>query len=100
MAGVDERTIGLILRDGPFEPCLVEEWPEAMRLDYLELMAIDLKNLGLEEFKIQSRMIGETYLLSIGEPIHANSFLLKAWASLTDGAPPPPPLRFQIEEVP
>lgn len=98
MAEIDERTAKRILQNGPFDRSLVEKWPEALRIDYLQLMAIDLDNLGVEEFKRQSRALGETYLLSVGEPILANPVLLRAWWSLTDGAPPPPPLRFHFEE--
>ena len=83
-----EDIIEAILSNGPFSKDLVESWPEDLRKDYFELMALDLQNLGPEEFKRQSRFIGETYLLSHGKSIRSSSVLLNAWLTLTDCEPP------------
>ena len=85
-----DKTVETILRDGPFDRDIVESWPEEMRKDYFELIALDLADLGLEEFKRQARFLGETYLLSLNEPVRTNPTLLASWWSLTGGEPPPP----------
>jgi len=87
-----------ILRHGPFDRDLVESWTDEMQKDYFELMAIDLANLGVDGFKDQGRILGETYLLSFGEPIHGNRTLLKAWWSVTGGESPPPQPLFVFQE--
>ena len=92
-----EKITEAILTNGPFAKDLVESWPEDLRKDYFELMALDVQDLGLERFKLQSRFIGETYLLSHGTPIRKSGVLLNAWLVLTDGEPPPEMLAFQVE---
>lgn len=94
---MEEHTVEKILKNGPFDRRLTEKWPEEMQKDYLELMSLDLAELGLDEFTVRARELGETYLLSVGKPIRSNRVLLEAWWSLTDGSPPPPPLRFHFE---
>jgi hypothetical protein len=94
---MDEKTLDEILRYGPFDRDLVHSWNEEMRKDYLELLAIDLANLGLDEFRRQTRLLGETYLLSFGKPILADRTLLEAWWSVTGGEPPPPPPLFVFQ---
>ena len=92
-----EDIIATILSDGPFSRETVESWPDDLRKDYLQLMELDLRDLGRDEFKRQARFIGETYLLSHGQPIHTSTVLLKAWLDLTGGEPPPEMLLFQAD---
>jgi hypothetical protein len=96
MEWTPENIIETILGTGPFSKDLVESWPEDLRKDYFELMALDLKDLGAEEFRRQARFIGETYLLSLDEPIRSSSVFHNAWRVLTDGEPPPEMLSFQV----
>jgi len=94
-----DNTVEVILRNGPFDRALVENWPDEMRRDYFELMAIDLVDLGPGEFKRQAQFLGETYLMSFNEPIGADPILLASWWSLTDGEPPPPQPQFSFVEL-
>ena len=91
-----EKIVDLIVNHGPFTKDLVMTWPEEIRKDYFELFAIDLAELGLEEFKRQTRFLGEVYLLSFGKPIVSDPILLEAWRSLTGDNTPPAPPEFQI----
>ena len=95
---MEVKTMEEILRHGPFDRDLVESWTDEMQKDYFELLAIDLANLGVDEFREQARILGETYLLSFGEPILANRILLRAWWSVTGGEPPPPQPQFVFQE--
>lgn len=97
MKWTPDDIIEAILNRGPFSKDIVESWPEDLRKDYFELMALDLEDLGTEEFERQARFIGETYLLSHNKPIRSSSVLLNAWLKLTDGEPPPEMLAFQVE---
>lgn len=98
MKWIRKSTAEVILRDGPLDRDLIENWPDEMRRDYFELMAIDLVDLGPDEFKRQAQFLGETYLLSLNEPIRTNATLLASWWSLTGGEPPPPPPQFSFCE--
>jgi len=91
-----EKIVDLIVNHGPFPKDLVKTWPEDIRKDYFELFAIDLAELGLDEFKRQTRFLGEVYLLSFGKPIANDPILLEAWRSLTGDNTPPAPPEFQI----
>ena len=91
-----KKIVGLIVNHGPFPKDLVMTWPEDIRKDYFELFAIDLAELGLEEFKRQTRFLGEVYLLSFGKPIASDPILLEAWRSLTGDSNPPATPEFKL----
>ena len=91
-----EQIVEIILNHGPFPKDLVMTWPEDIRKDYFELFAIDLAELGLENFKQQTRFLGEVYLLSFGRPIASDPILFEAWRSLTGENTPPAPPEFQL----
>jgi len=94
-----EKLVGVILAEGPFSADLVVRWPRKLREDYLELMALDIIELGISEFKRQSRLLGEAYLLSLHEPIQGNSVLLESWRELAGNVPPPEMPEFPEERA-
>ena len=84
-----ETVVDLIFENGPFSKQLVESWPDYLQRDYLELMTLDLQELGMDEFRRTARFLGETYLLSHEIPINSSPVLTEAWALLTGCEPPP-----------
>jgi hypothetical protein len=77
----------LVLEEGPFKKDWVERWPASLQRDYINLLAIDLSHLGLDEFRRQSRALGETFLLSMNRPVENCPFLLESWYRLTGCQP-------------
>ena len=94
MTPIPAQMIELILEEGPFPRVTVKRWPEDLQTDYLELLALDLQTLGIEEFRRRGRALGEAYLLSLNRPLNSDPNLLEAWRILTDDAPPPQPPDF------
>jgi hypothetical protein len=84
-----EAVVDLIFDNGPFSKELVESWPYDLQKDYLELMKLDLQELGMDEFRRKARFLGETYLLSHEIPISLSPVLMEAWTLLTGGESPP-----------
>lgn len=89
MAQTPVKVAELVLEEGPFPRTLVKRWPEDLQKDYVELLAQDLKSLGLEEFRRMRRALGEAYLLSLDQAIDSNPDLLEAWTALTGNASAP-----------
>ena len=91
-----DQIVDIILNHGPFQKDLVMTWPEDIQKDYLELFAIDLAELGIENFKRQTRFLGEVYLLSFGKPIVNDPILFEAWQALTGNNRPPATPEFKV----
>jgi hypothetical protein len=84
-----EQVTDLVLEEGPFARDWVERWPAYLQQDYLELLGLDLIQMGLEDFRGQARFLGETFLLSLDRPIERCPYLLESWNRLTGGEPVP-----------
>ena len=83
---ISDETVDLILEEGPFSRDWVERWPESLKDSYFELLGLDLLEMGLDEFRRQSRLLGETFLMSLDQPIDRYPYLLESWYRLTGGA--------------
>ena len=81
-----DEIVDLILEEGPFSRDWVERWPETLKDSYFELLGLDLLEMGLDEFRRQSRFLGETFLMSLDRPIDRCPYLLESWYRLTGGA--------------
>ena len=64
-----DKTVETILRHGPFDRDIVESWPEEMRKDYFELIAIDLADLA-ERLGPLGNVVRNDFLLSFQLPEH------------------------------
>jgi hypothetical protein len=89
MTPVPKTVIELILEEGPLPRAIVTKWPKDLQTDYVELLALDLQTLGLDEFRRMGRALGEAYLLSLDRPIASDPGLLEAWTVLTGETRPP-----------
>ena len=80
-----DELVNLILEAGPFSRDWVERWPEPLKDSYFELLGQDLLEMGLDEFRRQSRLLGETFLKSLDRPIDRCPYLFESWYRLTGG---------------
>jgi len=92
MTHVSPRVVDIVFEEGPLPRAIVMKWPRDLQNDYVELLALDLLTLGLDEFRRMGRALGEAYLLSLDRPIDSDPSLLEAWTVLTgESCPPEPP---------
>ena len=82
-----DELVNLVLEEGPFSRDWVERWPESLKDSYIELLGLDLLEMGLDEFRCQSRLLGETFLKSLDRPIDRCPYLFESWYRLTGGEP-------------
>ena len=80
-----DELVNLVLEEGPFSRDWVERWPESLKDSYFELLGQDLLEMGLDEFRRQSRLLGETFLKSLDRPIDRCPYLFESWYRLTGG---------------
>ena len=96
MTAVPQKTIEILLEEGPFPRAIVESWSVDLQADYFELLGLDLESLGLDEFRRMGRALGEAYLMSLDRPIDSDPKLLEAWKVLTGDVCPPDPPKFEL----
>jgi len=80
-----DEIVDLILEEGPFSRDWVERWPETLKDSYFELLGLDLLEMGLDEFRGQSRLLGKSFLMSMDRPINRCPYLFESWYRLTGG---------------
>ena len=78
-----DELVNLVLEEGPFSRDWVERWPESLKDSYFDLLGLDLLEMGLDEFRRQSRLLGETFLKSLDRPIDRCPYLFESWYRLT-----------------
>lgn len=86
---ISPKLVELVFEEGPLPRAIIVKWPRELQTDYVELLALDLQTLGLDEFRRMGRALGEAYLLSLDRPLDSDPGLLEAWTALTGEACPP-----------